>query len=147
MSFYNLVHGENPMAHILLGLLGLTRGDVPRYRDCYWTGEYICVHTRTGGGNRESYQDGNDGLVMLPTYVRDEDDDFDSTYANFYFTVPETFAWAIPQLQAADATPQQKWESFFSKLQASDKNDPQVAKVLTAMGPVMQQISEALKQE
>ena len=35
MSLYNMLFGMNPDADNLLGLLGLTRGDVGRFRDCY----------------------------------------------------------------------------------------------------------------
>lgn len=146
MSLYNLVHGENPMAVILLGLLGLKRDDVPRYRDCYWTGEHIAVHTRTGGGNREGYKVGNSFLQELPTYVRDQDDYFDSTYATFYFAIPDKFAWVIPQLQAEDATPAQRWQAFFDKMkEAIDENDPQMARVMSAMRPLLEQIQKFIE--
>lgn len=168
MSLYNLVHGENPAATILLGLLGLTRADVPRYRDCYWNGKHIAVHTRTGGGNRDYYEheescranypdyfDGKDDpkgpwnadLRRIPTFVYDEDDDYDCTYATFYFTIPEQFAWVMPQLNASDATPAQKWDSFLTKMQGADKTDPQVSRVLTAMEPLFKQIEEFTKAE
>lgn len=62
-------------------------------------------HTRNGGGNRECCcTDGSHGhepgcLVLIvdrlaahPAYLYDADDDFDSTYANFYFAVPRTDA-------------------------------------------------------
>lgn len=55
----------------------------------------IVVHTRNGGGNRECWTDDCDGsctgciqteiIPSLPTYLRDADDDGDSTYANNYF--------------------------------------------------------------
>lgn len=62
------------------------------------TGEYIvAVSTRQGGGNRECWCDdydnheeyclskNNDELTSHPNYLSDEDDDFDSTYATFYY--------------------------------------------------------------
>lgn len=61
-------------------------------------GEYVVsVHTRQGGGNRECYCDdyeshedyclseNNDGMTNHPNYLSDADDDYDSTYATFYF--------------------------------------------------------------
>lgn len=145
MSLYNLVHGENPLAVILLGLLGLQREDVPRYRDCYWTGERIAVYTRTGGGNRESYSAENAAMCKLPAYDHDEDDDFDCTYATFFFRMPEQFTWVIPHLSAEDATPEQRWRGFLDKLSNGDKSDPQVKRVLVAMEPMIQQINDFLK--
>lgn len=62
------------------------------------TGDYVVsVHTRQGGGNRECYCDdyeshedyclseNNDGMTKHPNYLSDADDDYDSTYATFYF--------------------------------------------------------------
>ena len=147
-GLYNLVHGENPFAAILLAVLGLRRGDVPRYRDCYWTGEHIAIHTRTGGGNRAGYEEGNQSLCALPTYVRDADDDFDNTYATFYFTVPEKLVWVIPHLQAQTATPGERWQSFIKKMNdPTQADDPQVKKALEAFEPIFEQIAKALKEK
>ncbi len=58
----------------------------------------IGISTRQGGGNRECYCEeydshesyclavNNDELSSHPQYVRDADDDFDNTYATFYFS-------------------------------------------------------------
>lgn len=140
MSLYNLVHGENPFASVLLSMLGITRDDVPRYRDCFWTGEQIVVHTRTGGGNRDDYEDGNSFLQGLPTYISDADDDYDSTYANFYFTVPETVKWVIPQIQAEGKSPAEKWHEALERIKTADVNDPQVKRVMDTMRPLFEQI-------
>lgn len=63
------------------------------------TGDFVVsVSTRQGGGNRECWCDdyenhdsgclekNNEELVAHPNYLSDEDDDFDSTYANFYYS-------------------------------------------------------------
>lgn len=42
---------------------------------------------RTGGGNREDYP--NAALTTHPLYLRDVDDDYDPTYAHYYFRIPE----------------------------------------------------------
>jgi hypothetical protein len=55
MSFYNMLHGINPMADQLLACLGLTRGDVGRFRDAYVSEGKIAIYTRNGGGNRECW--------------------------------------------------------------------------------------------
>lgn len=62
-------------------------------------GDYVvCVSTRQGGGNRECWCDdeenhdsgclsaNNEELVDHPDYLSDKDDDYDSTYANFYYS-------------------------------------------------------------
>lgn len=164
MSLYNLVNGYDAMAPALLAILRLAPGDIPRFRDCWWNGEHIVVYTRTGGGNRDYYEsearcrtsyadhfdgsrpfpDGpwNEDLRKLPTYVRDEDDGFDSTYAMFYYTVPDNFGWAIPQLIVQSKTPKERLDEFLAKM--DNPNDPQVKRVMQSMEPLMQQIGEFL---
>lgn len=168
MSLYNLVHGHNQMAPILLAMLGINPGDVPRYRDCWWDAEKqrIAVHTRTGGGNRDMYEceerardnypeyfagenppagPWNEDLRALPTFIDDEDDDFDSTYATFYFGVPEKMQWVIPHLTAQDKPPGERWQQFMDKMRdPASAEDPQVKRALGAMEPLFQQITAAL---
>lgn len=167
MSLYNMIHGENPFASVLLAVLGLRRDGVPRYRDCYWTGTEIAVYTRTGGGNRDYYENAagcrdnypeyfeegndppsgpwNDDLRALPTFQRDEDDDYDCTYATFYFGVPEPMAWVIPHLSAEDKEPAQKWQEFMDKMRDPAKSeDAQVQRAVKAMEPLFAQLTEAL---
>lgn len=155
MSLYNLVHGVNPMAGLLLTALGLETKQIPRFRDCYWTGEFIAVYTRTGGGNREYYDSPldnadnttgpyNSDLRAVSGFSHDEDDDFDCTYATFYFRPSPVFTEALKAVPAADATPEQKWESFLERLK-SGTSDPQVDRVMTAVAPMMDAIAKAVK--
>jgi hypothetical protein len=106
MSLYNALFGKNPASGVLLAILGLNESDVGRFRDAYVTEEdgqpVIAIYTRNGGGNRDHYDDEvEEGpgcrctgctityvLPAMPGYVRDEDDDFDSTYATVYFRPP-----------------------------------------------------------
>lgn len=165
MSLYNMLFGVNPTAGILLGMLGTEHGAVPRFRDCFLDGDSIVIHTRTGGGNREYYESAescrenypeyfeegkspsgpwNDDLRGLPGFVRDEDDDFDTTYANFYFSVPKKFKAEIEVIRdmGGERDPAQSWQALFAKLEAGDKNDPDVQKALTAALPIIEKISE-----
>lgn len=113
MSLYNMMHGVNPLAGIILTLLGTTHADVPRIRDSYVDEDgNLVIYTRTGGGNRshydskesaqsegfydpedpESYQGPfNEDLRQLKGFIRDEDDSFDCTYARFYYSAPEGY--------------------------------------------------------
>jgi hypothetical protein len=152
MSLYNMVHGVNPMAGALLAALGVTSNDVPRFRDCYWDGDHICLYTRTGGGNREYYDEPNsenpDGpwnstLRAVEGYSHDSDDEFDSTYATFYFKPSAALLSVLTAVPAADATPEQRWASFFERLNG-DADDPQVQRVFEAMRPVMEAIAATL---
>lgn len=87
MSMYNLLFGKNPNSSVILALIGLKENDIERFRDCSISEGGIKIHTRTGGGNRSDYP--NEKLTSNPNYLHDEDDDFDSTYADFYFSFPE----------------------------------------------------------
>lgn len=91
MSLYNMLFGMNGQSDLLLAVIGFKKNDVERFRDVHVEdeGETIAVYARTGGGNRESYP--QDALHASPLYKSDEDDDFDSTYATFYFRTPEEF--------------------------------------------------------
>lgn len=87
MSMYNILFGQNPNTEVLLAIIGLKECDVERFRDCGFEEGGIFVYTRTGGGNRDDYP--NEILTGSPYYLRDEDDDFDSTYATYHFNIPE----------------------------------------------------------
>ncbi len=119
MGLYNLLHGENADADVLLAGLGLTRGQVGRYRDVWVTAaDEIAVYTRNGGGNRDCWSDepssNSDScdcagcvisyrLPQHPLYLRDEDDDFDSTYATVYFKAPDSVPADYPRGESGDA--------------------------------------------
>ena len=63
----------------------------PRYRELHVCKKFprVRVSTRTGGGNREEYEDFNDYLTCLEGYVRDYDCEYDNTYAEFIYDIPE----------------------------------------------------------
>lgn len=72
-------------------------------------------HTRTGGGNREYHEEENEELTKIPGYLYGEDDDFDSTYANFYYSYPEEFKTELEILEKdreSTQTPSEKMEGF-----------------------------------
>jgi hypothetical protein len=91
MSLYNMVCGMNPAAGRLLAALNLDHNIIPRFRDVWVNDEFteVTVHTRTGGGNREAYEEENAALQAHPLYLRDADDDFDRTFADFTFRLPD----------------------------------------------------------
>jgi len=139
MRLFAMLIGEDSNAQDLLKLLGINQGDIPRYRSCYWDGTYIIVHTRTGGGNREFYEslesclenypeyfedqtrspDGpwNEDLRKIPGYVKDEDSDFDCTYADFYYTPPKGVEEALAALPIS-VPPAERWQAVFKALEA-----------------------------
>lgn len=96
MSLYSMLFGQNAQADLLLAVVGLRRSDVERLRDVFVDDDRIAVYTRTGGGNRESYP--QLALYRNPLFVETEDDDFDSTYATFYFRIPDGFVQDVEEL-------------------------------------------------
>ena len=134
-GLYNVLFGQSKSAPVLLGVIGLEQGSFYRFRDCYLSeaGE-IAVYTRGGGGNRECYcangghphEDGcvvptQDALREHPCYLRDDDDEFDSTYATFYFKIPENLdreklAGIDPELKREEV-----WAQFFDSMRAATK--------------------------
>lgn len=91
MSLYNMLFGRNPQTALLLAVIGFKENDVERFRDVHVEneGRIIAVYTRTGGGNRSAYP--QVALYRSQLFERTEDDDFDSTYATFYFRTPDEF--------------------------------------------------------
>jgi hypothetical protein len=115
MSMYNMIFGINPNSDQLLDLLGATREDFGRFRDVYISGEYIVVHTRCGGGNRDDYFP--EWVEDHPWYIRDEDCDFDSTYADIYFKIPEDDnTRSIIEALEQGNNPKDQWELLFKAL-------------------------------
>jgi len=114
---YNMIFGQNPVGDFILATLGIKRGDTGRYRDCFVANGEIAIYTRNGGGNREEYQGVIDELAKHPCYLRDEDDDFDCTYATIYFKFPEEFAEELKKLDAGEKfDPSQRWLDAFNSL-------------------------------
>lgn len=114
-GLYNVLFGEHEHSKMLLACLGLTEEDCGRYRSCYIDDGKIVIHTRNGGGNRETYQDTIDELAEHENYLYDLDDDFDCTYANIYFSFPEKHKELLENLPN-DETPSDKWSKLFEAL-------------------------------
>ena len=109
-----MIFGVNEKYKVFLKCLGYDASDIPRFRDCFLQGDKIVIHTRTGGGNREDYEDDNDRLAANQYYISDSDDDFDCTYANFYFKFPPEFEEDLKAISEKDTTktPSEKWKAF-----------------------------------
>jgi hypothetical protein len=118
MSLYNLVFGTNPNSEQLLSLLGKTKSDFGRFRDVYVEDGHIVVHTRNGGGNREDYEDVFDEMSEHPWYVRDADDDFDCTYANIYFKIPDNMIQSYVGLLDQGHNPTESWKKMLETLKS-----------------------------
>jgi len=100
---YNMVMGTNPLAGVWVESLGLELGDFGRIRDGWLQddgplGLRIVIHTRCGGGNREDYEGVFEKMKGHPQYLRDYDCEYDSTYANIEFKIPEEHANGVQKL-------------------------------------------------
>lgn len=117
MSLYNMIFGMNPDADKILSLLGKTTKDFGRFRNVFMEDGYIVVHTRNGGGNREDYEYVFEEMSKHPWYSHDADDDFDDTYANIYFKIPEdeNLMGILKGLDEGVNNAEQ-WASFLAKI-------------------------------
>lgn len=123
MSLYNMIFGQNPDTDKILSLLGKTTADFGRFRSVFLEDGYIVVHTRNGGGNREDYEDVFEEMSAHPWYSHDQDDDFDCTYANIYFKVPEGKEETLVALHNFNkgANPSSQWAELFATMEALKK--------------------------
>lgn len=140
MSMYDLVAGDgNQQARgrVLLALIGSP--DVGRFRDAWVerspeTGDpLIAVYTRNGGGNRECFcaegdhetygpctAEVGEALTRHPAYVRDADDEFDSTYATYWFRVLDDEARELLRAHAgAPVDMSERWLAAIDRLTAA----------------------------
>ncbi len=100
MSFYNMINKVNPAAFFVLPMLGEKHPDqYPRFRDCFVVENEIHLYTRVGGNNRNCGF-GEKELQQHPNYLRDEDDDFDNTYATYMFSVPDEWKEDFEKIMA-----------------------------------------------
>lgn len=163
---YNMLHGVNPLSDIILAMLDLKRADIPRFRDVHFHESKIAVYTRLGGNNRECWnsQWGAVSKSLLdegwtqetctcpgcwisrtvaehPSYLSDSDDDFDSTYATVYFSIPKEWNHLIELTKEMKWRGDDEWDKTFKRLNAKGPTD----KEIEAFRPVMDQIMRALK--
>lgn len=167
MSLYNMLFGMNPMSDTFLAMLNLDRRTVGRFRDCFIDHDgdqlILAIFTRNGGGNRDHWSDEKEsgmecgccGCVIThnlpkhPLYIRDFDDDFDSTYATVLFKVPEKYVQFIKDLDELNPDtpkPMERFKGVIDKLKAHEKDDPDVQRIMETMKPVIKAITKALEE-
>ena len=114
-------------------------------------GPRIVLFTRNGGGNRESYFYVFDILRAHPNYLRDYDDDFDSTYASIEFSIPEKFRDAVAIMLDSSATyegkPMDRFSELIQKLQGSTgENDPDVQRAVEVGKDIFGKMEQKFKE-
>lgn len=113
MSLYNMMFGINADADRLLALLGYTRADCGRFRDIFVNDGFLIIHTRNGAGNRRDYEDVFETMSEHPWYSYDADDEFDPTYANIYFKIPDDKFSSLIGLLEQGTDPSKSWDELF----------------------------------
>ena len=107
MSLYNLVNGVNPYAMFVTAILFEKHvQELPRFRDAnLHTDEDVTglmVLTRTGGGNRDHYD--NSIFTGHPNHIYNEDAEWDETFAIFVFSIPTEFEKDVEELKKGRVT-------------------------------------------
>lgn len=128
---YHMMNGLNQATWFLIPMLGEKHPDeYPRFRDCFidtgddepkYEEDIIVVYTRVGGGNR-GCDYGEEELMEHPNFIETFDDDFDNTYGNYIFSVPEEFKEDYKKLKEGDLENlsellQQRCRKVFPKLE------------------------------
>jgi hypothetical protein len=155
MSLYNALFGVNPLSAVYMTMLGLTSGDVGRFRDCYLQKNVhgdlrIVIFTRNGGGNRDDYAGTTESLQAHPEYVEDFDDEFDSTYASYVFKVPEKFKVMAEQFaseQGEVKEPMARFKDLLDKMQNHKDDDPEVQRALEIGKKILEPAIAKLNEE
>lgn len=103
-----------------------------RFRDAWLNsdGMEIHIYTRNGGGNREEYWYVFKILRSHPQYLRDIDDEFDSTYATIVFRVPDKWLKYTQKIAGGKTKRGDKiWGDFLKDLQEGE-NTKEVQKAI-----------------
>lgn len=149
-NLYNIVHGTNAYADMLLELLGLKRADTGRFRDCFMQADRgeleIVVYTRNGNGNRADHAAVTEKLRAHPHYKRDYDAKVDATFAAYIFDVPPGARGVLADTCAKDATnalpaSHDKRAQEFEQKMASSPDDPEVQRVAEYLKPYLERIA------
>ncbi len=149
MSMYNMMHGTNPHAALLLAMLGFSNPSeqIPRLRDCYVDDDgHIVVFTRTGGGNRPDYAEQNATLEARTGFLRTEDWATDTTFAKWVYAAPEGSEKLVRQLAdtGARSDPTEKFEALIADMQAG-ATKPSTRQALERAKPLMEQLRTAIE--
>lgn len=130
-GLYTMVLGRHPLGPKLLHCLGFTGEEgvqrIPRLRDVYLFPDEIRILTRTGGGNRDEYNDRNEWLRDLKGFIRDFDDAYDSTYAWWAYKWPKEYKETLtgmlevlqemrPELIPESDSIKERWEDAIEKI-------------------------------
>jgi hypothetical protein len=147
-GLYNVLFNVDPMAKVVVTLLDLDQEQVPRFRDA-WVDirepePRMVVLTRAGGGNRPDYEDGIAYMRSVPGFLSDEDEPYDTTYALFYYQVPEQYREPMLPLAALHGRsdmPGDRWQKLMLDMIAgAPEGQEAVEKGRKILGPIIEAI-------
>lgn len=137
-GLYNLVFGFQAHSGELIQLLQKTVRqntdfDPGRFRDA-WVEDYggelrIRLYTRNGGGNRPDYEPAIASMRAHPWFHSDADDNFDNTYASFWFQVPlaeldEAVAAALKGMAVEPVDTDARWREAIRRVETGETPPP-----------------------
>jgi len=121
---------------------------VTRFRDAWVEksddGPVIAIYTRQGGGNRTCYCDEdpqprhvpencyaacNEALQAHPLYLRDADDAFDSTYATFWFRVPDECREVLAEAAVEPVNMSERWKAAIARIERGEIRPAEAAMI------------------
>lgn len=144
MSLYNILFGVNEEAPVLLGMIGTNKEYFSRFRDVELinNGTIIRVFTRTGGRNREDYQENWEKIRKHELYVKDYDDGFDETYAYIEFNILEKYKETAQKMFKGEPTSFE--DKFIKEIEEMDKPG---TKAYKRADVIAKQIADGLESE
>lgn len=111
---FNFTSDFRPNKKQLLGALKLTEDMFGRFRSVYIENQYIAVHTRCGGGHREYYEFVFDTIAQHEWFSHDEDCNYDNTYADFFFNIPDINISLFNESIEEGLNPSDAWNKAFN---------------------------------
>lgn len=106
MGLYNIIHGSNKYSEIILQVLNLELDEVARFRDAWIEDDKIIIYNRCGAGNKNDRKLNKTGCPEYwnqirdhSLYIKDYEDDFDSTYTYTEFKIPEEYKNVIEKIK------------------------------------------------
>lgn len=154
MSMMMALVGRTPGAAMLLAAAGLDPQRCGRLRDCFLNSDLqVVVFTRNGGGNRPDYEEATEYFRSQPGFVRDYDDDFDSTYAYYVLKMDETSYPTEFRQQFYDrttavvGTPMERFHRVMEKMQdeSTPGDDPELVRAKELGRNVLEPIMQSLE--
>lgn len=150
-GLYNAVFGVDPMARLVLTVLGIQPNGVPRLRDAWIEigggSIQLIVFTRAGGSNRSRLDVGIQYMRSIPGYRSDHDMAFDSTYAEFVYGVPSNYLNVICEEvrkgHGRHDTMEDRWQKFITDAKSakpSDKTQAVLDEVAKSLAPMFEHL-------